>query len=185
MNGDSKYRDDRELIEACLKQKRDAQRILYERFAPRMFPICLRYAPTADEAQDILQNGFVTVFTKLGSYKGEGSFEGWMRRIFVTAALMYLRRNDALKFVDDKEAGESIEAGGVSEDVASKMHTDDLMSIIASLPAGFRTVLNLYAVEGYSHKEIAAMLGIEEASSRSQLSRAKALLQARLKQYYD
>jgi RNA polymerase sigma-70 factor (ECF subfamily) len=132
-----------------------------------------------DSAEDILQEGFVTLFTKLDSFTGEGSFEGWARKIFVNTALMSLRRTDALKLSDDLET-----AWGVSSENESAVQTmgyKELMGLISQLPAGFRTVFNMYVIEGYSHKEIAGMLGISEATSRSQLQRARMMLQKKIK----
>ena len=153
---------------------------MYDRLASRMFSICIRYVGDRTLAEDILQEGFITLFTRLGSYKGEGSFEGWARRIFVTTALMYLRKKDALKMSDDLE-----QARGLKTEMTSQIENigyQELMKIVMSLPAGFRTVFNMYAVEGYSHKEIAGILGISEVTSRTQYSRARALLQSKIKE---
>lgn len=162
-----------------MKGDRVAQKVLYDRLAPRMFPLCIRYVGDRTLAEDILQDGFVTLFTHLGSYKGDGSFEGWARRIFVTTALMYLRKKDALKMSDDLEA-----ARGLKTDTASQVQNigyKELMKLIMTLPPGFRTVFNMYAIEGYSHKEISEMLGISETTSRTQLSRARTWLQEKIK----
>ena len=171
---------DIQLIESCKKGDRVAQKAVYDHLAPRMFPVCIRYTGDRTIAEDILQEGFVTLFTKLDSYKGEGSFEGWARRIFVTAALMYLRKKDALKMSDDLEL-----ARGLKADTASQIENigyKELMNLIMSLPTGFRTIFNMYAIEGYSHKEIAESLGISEVTSRSQFSRAKAILQKKIRE---
>ena len=171
------------LIEACIRGNRAAQKSLYDRLAPRMFPLCIRYVGDRSLAEDILQEGFITIFTRLDSYKGEGSFEGWARRIFVTTALMSLRKKDALKMSDDLEV-----AQGVKADTASQIQHigyKELMNLIMTLPPGFRTVFNMYAIEGYSHKEIADMLGISETTSRTQLSRARIWLQERIKKRED
>ena len=162
-----------------MKGDRVAQKVLYDRLAPRMFPLCIRYVGDRTLAEDILQDGFVTLFTHLGSYKGDGSFEGWARRIFVTTALMYLRKKDALKMSDDLEA-----ARGLKTDTASQVQDigyKELMKLIMTLPPGFRAVFNMYAIEGYSHKEISEMLGISETTSRTQLSRARTWLQEKIK----
>lgn len=171
---------DIQLIESCKKGNRVAQKVLYDRLASRMFFVCIRYVGDRTLAEDILQEGFVTLFTRLGSFKGEGSFEGWARRIFVTTALMYLRKKDALKMSDDLEA-----AKGMKTDVTGQIENigyKELMEMVASLPTGFRTVFNMYAVEGYSHKEIGEILGISEVTSRTQYSRARALLQSKIKE---
>lgn len=145
-----------------------------------MFPVCMRYIGDRTLAEDILQDGFITLFTKLGSYKGDGSFEGWARRIFVTTALMDLRKKDALKMSDELEVARSMksEVSGQVENIGYK----ELMQLVMNLPVGFRTVFNMYAVEGYSHKEIAEILGISEVTSRSQFSRARAILQTKIKE---
>lgn len=171
---------DIKLIESCKKGDRAAQKVLYDRLAPRMFPVCIRYVGDRDQAQDVLQDGFVTLFTRLDSYKGEGSFEGWARKIFVTTALMELRRKDALKMSDDLET-----AKGMKTEVTTQIQNigyKDLMKVITQLPTGFRTVFNMYAIEGYSHKEIGEILGISETTSRTQLSRARIWLQNKLKE---
>ena len=171
---------DNKLIESCKKVDRAAQKAMYDRLAPRMFPVCIRYVGDRTLAEDILQDGFVTLFTRLDSYKGDGSFEGWARRIFVTTALMYLRKKDALKLSDDLESatGMKTEVSGQLENIGYK----ELMEMVMSLPTGFRTVFNMYAVEGYSHKEIADILGITEVTSRTQYSRARATLQNKIKE---
>lgn len=174
---------DSKLIEACMKGDRVAQKALYDRLAPRMFPLCIRYVGDRDMAADILQDGFVTLFTHLDSYKGAGSFEGWARRIFVTTALMSLRKKDALKMSEDLEA-----ARGLKTDMASQIQNigyKELMDLIMTLPPGFRTVFNMYAIEGFTHKEIAEMLGITETTSRTQLSRARVWLQEKIKRRED
>ena len=168
------------LIESCIKGDRAAQKVLYDRLAPRMFPLCIRYVGDRELAEDVLQDGFVTLFTHLDSYKGEGSFEGWARKIFVTTALMELRRKDALKMSEDLDT-----VRGMKTDMTSQLQNigyKDLMKVITQLPPGFRTVFNMYTIEGYSHKEIGEILGISETTSRTQLSRAKTWLQNKLKE---
>ncbi len=145
-----------------------------------MFALCMRYVGDRVLAEDLLQEGFITLFTRLESYKGEGSFEGWARKIFVTTALMDLRKKDALKMSDELET-----ARGMKADIPSQNQNigyKELMKLVMELPPGFRTVFNLYAVEGYSHKEIGEMLGISETTSRTQFSRARAILQNKIKE---
>jgi len=168
------------LIDLCKKGDRKAQRAIYDKLAPRMFPLCLRYVCDRNLAEDLLQDGFVTLFSKIGSYKGNGSFDGWARKIFVTTALMYLRKNDAIRQSDDIEYARhlSSESSDQLQDIGYK----ELMKLITSLPTGFRTVFNLNVIEGYSHKEIGDMLGISEVTSRTQLSRARVILQDKIKQ---
>ncbi len=140
----------------------------------------MRYVGDRVQAEDILQDGFITLFTRLGSYKGEGSFEGWARKIFVTTALMDLRRKDALKMSDELDAVRGMKADMPSQ--TQNVGYKELIKLVMELPPGFRTVFNLYAVEGYSHKEIGQMLGISEVTSRTQFSRARALLQSKIKE---
>ena len=170
-----------ELIAQCLKNDALAQKHMYEWLAPRMHALCLRYIADREAARDVLHDGFITLFSKLDTYKGEGSFEGWARRIFITASLMYLRKNDILKHADQlEEAGEQVPYdSGIVEQMDARM----LMDLVQEMPAGFRTVFNMYAVEGYSHQEIAMELGITEGGSRSQLSRAIICLKEKLKEY--
>lgn len=171
---------DLKLIQSCREGDRAAQKVLYERLAPRMFPVCIRYIGDRELAQDVLQEGFITLFTHLDAYKGDGSFEGWARKIFITTALMELRRKDALKMSEELDVVRGMKTDTVSQ--LQKIGYKDLMNLIATLPAGFRTVFNLYAVEGFTHKDIGEMLGISETTSRTQLSRARAWLQNRIKE---
>lgn len=140
----------------------------------------MRYAGDNEQAMDILQDGFVTLFTQLKQYKGDGSFEGWARKIFVNTALMSLRKKDALKMSEELEA-----VRGMKDDLPSQNQNigyKELMKLVMELPPGFRTVFNMYAIEGYSHKEISDMLGISETTSRTQLSRARVWLQNKIKE---
>lgn len=171
---------DIQLIESCIKGDRASQKALYDRLAPRMYPVCIRYVGDRETAEDVLQDGFVTLFTHLNDYKGDGSFEGWARKIFVNTALMSLRKKDALKMSDDLDAARGLKAETVSQ--MQNLGYKELMSLITELPPGFRTVFNLYAIEGFSHKEIGEMLGISESTSRTQLSRARIWLQNRIKE---
>ena len=171
---------DFQLIDSCIKGDRAAQKVLYDRLAPRMFPVCIRYVGDREQAEDILQEGFITLFTRLDTYKGDGSFEGWARKIFVTTALMELRRKDALKMSDDLETVRGMKTETVTQ--LQSIGYKDLMKLITQLPPGFRTVFNMYAIEGYSHKEIGEILGISETTSRTQLRRARLWLQNRIKE---
>ena len=171
---------DSQLIDACKKGDRASQKILFDRLAPRMFPLCIRYVKDMSLAEDILQDGFITLFTRIDTYKADGSFEGWARRIFVTTALMSLRKKDALKMSDELDTARGMKAETVSQ--MQNIGYKELMELVMTLPAGFRTVFNMYAIEGYSHKEIAQMLGITETTSRTQFSRARAWLQNKIKE---
>jgi RNA polymerase sigma factor (sigma-70 family) len=168
--------DEQELIAACQKGKSWAQKKIYDLHAPSMMSVCYRYVNDRETARDLLQDGFVKVFTKADSYSGVGSFVGWMRRIFVTTALEYLRQKDALKqSASIDEYDNYIE--NVDPTVIESISAADLMACVARLSDGYRAVFNLYAIEGYSHNEIAEMLNISETTSRSQFMRARKILQ--------
>lgn len=171
-----------DLINGCLQGNRRMQEELYRRFSPRMYAVCLRYAGNAEEAEDILQEGFIKVFKKLDSFRGDGSFEGWIRRIFVNTAIEHFRRKRYLMPVTEKEEN-TIEGKYMS--VLDELGAKDIMALIQELSPGYRTVFNMYVVEGYTHKEIADMLGISEGTSKSQLSRAKVILQDMVRNFID
>lgn len=162
--------DDDKLIEGCLKERRAAQNALYAKYKDKMFGVCMRYAPNAEEAEDVLQEGFVKVFTRLAQFRGGGSFEGWLRRVFVhTAIERYRKRRRAVptETLEDYHA-EAAEAPWPDSD-----DLEQLLQLIRQLPEGCRAVFNLYVVEGYAHREIAEMLGVSEGTSRSQLNFAR------------
>ena len=163
-----------------LKDNEKECKAIYEKLAPKMMSLCLRYMGDREDAKDVLQDGFVTLFSKIDSYSGEGSFEGWARRIFVNTALMALRKNDALKMSDSLESAAHLQGGEMSQ--MQSISYRELLAMIAELPSGYRTIFNMYVVEGYSHKEIAAALGISEATSRSQLMRARTMLQDKIRE---
>ena len=169
-----------QLIEGCKQHNPKAQKALYDTYARKMMSVCLRYASNRETAEDLLQEGFIKVFSAIGSFEGSGSFEGWMRRIFVNTALEYLRKNDILKEsveIDNTEVLQEVDYSAIE-----RISADELMELIAELPPGFRTVFNMFVIEGYSHKEIGDALGITESTSRSQLTRAKRLLQKKLEE---
>ena len=168
--------DEQQLITGCKEGKSWAQKAIYDRYAAAMMSVCVRYVTDRETARDLLQEGFIKLFTKIDSFTGAGAFGGWVRRIFVTTSLEYLRQNDTLKqSASIEEYGNYIENDDVT--VLQKISADDLMACVAQLSDGYRTVFNLYAIEGYSHAEIAEMLGISEATSRSQFMRARKILQ--------
>ena len=167
------------VLAACKRGDRCAQKALYDSLAQKMFAVCLRFMGDRESAEDILQEGFITLFSRLDRYSGEGSFEGWARKIFVNTALMNLRKKDALKESEDLETARDIRSDGVTQ--LQNIGYHELLKLIAGLPCGYRTVFNLSVIEGYSHKEIAQVLGITEATSRSQLQRARMLLQDKIK----
>jgi RNA polymerase sigma-70 factor (ECF subfamily) len=158
------------------------QEELYRRFSPRMYGVCLRYSANSEEAQDILQEGFIKVYKKLGSYRGEGSFEGWIRRIFVNTAIEQFRRKTYQQPITETHEA-TVEAKYLS--ALDSLAEKDILKLIQELSPGYRTVFNLYVVEGYTHKEIGDMLNISEGTSKSQLSRAKVILQDLVKKFLD
>jgi len=171
---------DGELIERCLAKDQKAQEALYKRFASKMYSVCLRYARNTLEADDLLQEGFIRVFTFLKDYRGQGSMEGWVRKTFVNTAINYYNqrsKDHAEVNIDKSEADQAI-----SEDAIDKLSVDELLKLIQELPEGYRLVFNLYVMEGYSHQEISGMLHITESTSKSQLSRARLSLQHRINQ---
>jgi RNA polymerase sigma-70 factor (ECF subfamily) len=166
------------LIQDCINGNRKSQKELYDMFASKMFVICLRYTKNEMDAEDVLQEGFVKLFNNLQRFRGEGSFEGWVRRIFVNTAIEHIRRKKLTTSV-----GEGLENSVVDKhkNALDNLYEKDLISSANSLSDGYRTVFNLYALEGYSHKEIASQLGITESTSKSQFSRAKAILRGMIK----
>ena len=175
--------DEAQLIAGCVRGDRNAQRMLYERYASVMYPVCVRYMG-AEDAKDMLQDGFLVVFDKIDTYKGEGSFEGWMRKVFVNTCLMQLRRTDALRYSEDIVA--SPDLGGVVEHgILEQISSREILDLVAELPAGLRSAFNLFVLDGYSHAEVGELLGITEQSSRSQVSRARSLLQEKIKKLYN
>lgn len=161
------------LVEQCRKQDGRAQRMLYERLSPKMLGVCRRYIGDTLEAEGVLVNGFLKVFNKINQFSGSGNFEGWVRRIMVNESLLYLRKNKSMYLeVDIDEAHTEPDYGRA----AYLFEERELIEMIDKLPMGYRTVFNLYALEGFSHKEISEQLGINENTSKSQLSRARALL---------
>ncbi|MFZ9756145.1 MAG: RNA polymerase sigma factor [Bacteroidia bacterium] len=164
-------------IHECLAGDAKAQEALYRRFANPLYTICLRYMGEPDGARDMLQEVWIKVFTKLGEFKAQGSFEGWLRRIAVTTCLDGLKK-DRLRFSEDVEAFQEEVSWNQGQD--SQLDAKRLMQLIERLPVGYRTVFNLYAIEGFGHAEIAEMLAISENTSKSQLHKARKWLQERL-----
>jgi RNA polymerase sigma factor (sigma-70 family) len=174
--------DIKDIISGCLDGNRRDQELLYRRHASKLFAVSLQYSGNDEEARDILQEGFIKIFENLQHYKHEGSFEGWMRRIVVNTALEKYRSRHNLYRVDDIDSIVEPEADPETEDY-SGLEAVDLLFIIRELPPKYRMVFNLYAIEGYSHKEIASMLNISEGTSKSNLSRARTILQRRVGSY--
>jgi len=174
--------DIKNIISGCLNGNRRDQELLYRRHSAKLYAVCLQYSGNDEEARDILQEGFIKIFANLNHYKFEGSFEGWMRRIMVNTALERYRGKYNLYRVDDIEALQEFGAEPDSEDYAG-LEASDLLEIIRELPPKYRMVFNLYAIEGYSHKEISKMVNISEGTSKSNLSRARIILQRRVSSY--
>lgn len=173
------------IIEGCRKGDSEARRELYQMYATAMFSLVRRYVKVREAAEDVFHDGFVVVYTKIDEYSGRGSFEGWMRKIFVNAALNYLRKEARMDEVDE-DVGDLPPgaAGGAPPDALEQMSDKELQGLIERLPEGFRVILNLHAVEGYPHTEIAKMLSITEATSRSQFLRAKKRLAELMERHY-
>ncbi len=166
-----------EVIEGCKRGDRHAQKLLYERFSGKMFALCSRYIKDKMEAEDVLVKAFTKILDRINQYKNEGSFEGWVRRVMVNESLSYLRRNKSMYVETDIEAADKEPN---FERLENELEAQDLLKLISELPSGYRIVFNMYAIDGYSHKEIGEELGINESTSKSQLSRARAVLQKRL-----
>jgi len=169
----------KDIINGCLKGNRRDQELLYRRHAAKLYAVCLQYSGNDEEARDILQEGFIKIFGNLVHYKHEGSFEGWVRRIMVNTALEKYRSKHLLHRVDDIDQIPEPDAEPDNEDYAG-LQAVDLMGIIRELPPKYRMVFNLFAIEGYSHKEISKMMNISEGTSKSNLSRARVILQRRV-----
>jgi RNA polymerase sigma-70 factor (ECF subfamily) len=170
--------DDTTLVIECVKGNARAQRMLFDKFARKMLGVCMRYAKNTEQAEDVLQDGFVKVFNKLKDFKSEGSLEGWIRRIMVNTALDQIRKE--AKFQSDlniDDVGYKIEN---NELIVEHLMAEDLMKMVQAMPVGYRIVFNMFAIEGYAHSEIAEKLGISENTSKSQYSRARAYLRERL-----
>ncbi len=167
-----------DLIEACKKGDRKAQQTLYNRYSPLLFGVCKRYVKRVEDAEDILVEAFFRILTNIQHFKGEGSFEGWMRRIVVNEALMFLRKQHNFNMTLEISNIESEEPTTVVEELAAQ----DILQLLDGLPTGYRTIFNLYAIEGYKHREIADLLGISINTSKSQLILAKKRLQESLEE---
>lgn len=163
-----------DLIKGCRRRDRQAQQRLFDQYSARMYGLCLRYVKRPVEAEDIVVIAFTKVFDRIDQFKGEGSFEGWIRRITVNEALTSLRRNRALALETELEQADREPD---YQKLADHLEAEDLLRMIDRLPPGYRIVFNMYAIDGYSHKEIAEHLGITENTSKSQLSRARSFLQ--------
>jgi RNA polymerase sigma-70 factor (ECF subfamily) len=165
-----------QLVKKCLEKDALAQKHLFDSYSKKMMGVCLRYSKDSDEAQDVLQMGFIKVFEKLDMYNQMGSLEGWIRKIIVNTALDNIRKNK--KFINDVEIEKvAYQMYNHNENAVDILSTQDLLDVIQNMPLGFKTVFNMYVIEGYSHKEIAEELNVSVNTSKSQLSRAKVYLQ--------
>jgi RNA polymerase sigma-70 factor (ECF subfamily) len=170
------------IIKGCLKGNRTSQEQLYRMFSNRMFGLCLQYAENYDDACDILQEGFIKVYRKMDQFSGKGSFEGWIRRIMINTALERYRSQLRLYPLTENEGRKEDQT---SVEVLDQLSADDLIKLVQSLPPRYRMVFNMYAIEGYTHKEIAESMGITVGTSKSNLSRARDILQKKVKEYFN
>ena len=166
-----------DLIQGCIDENRQMQEILYKRFSPKMYGVCLRYSGNVEDANDLLQEGFIKIFKNLARYRGDGSFEGWMRRIFVNTSIEHFRKKVKLYNVTEVQEN-TIE--DVELNALDTMAEKDIIILVNELAPGYKAVFNMHVIEGYSHKEIADILGITEGTSKSQLARAKGVLKKSL-----
>jgi len=163
------------MLQGCFNNEALAQQELYHRYSPKMLSVCYRYAKSREDAEDMLQEGFIKVFTQIHQFQNRGALEGWIRKIIVHTCINNLKKNK--KFSESVDIIHASSLQVREESIPSILQAKQVVECIRMLPIGYRTVLNLYAVEGYSHKEIAGMLDIEESTSRSQYTRAKAMLE--------
>ncbi|HXR83862.1 MAG TPA: sigma-70 family RNA polymerase sigma factor [Hanamia sp.] len=163
------------MLQGCLDNLSIAQEALYNRFSPRMLGVCYRYAHNREDAEDMLQEGFIKVYSQIHQYKGSGALEGWIRKIIVHTCINILKKNK--KFSDSVDLIHASSIQISDNNIPSLLQAKQVVECIRLLPIGYRTVLNLYAIEGFSHKEISTILEIEESTSRSQYTRARALLE--------
>lgn len=170
------------IIQGCLRGDRLSQKNLFDRFSGKMLAVCMRYSKHRMEAEDLLQDGFIKVFTNLQQYKFEGPFEQWVRRIMINNAIKNCHRKS---FQNEYNAGEDLPETVGQPEAVELMAEKELLGLINELPEGYRIVFNLYAIEGYSHKEIASSLNIEESTSRSQLVKARKALQDKINKYQN
>jgi RNA polymerase sigma factor (sigma-70 family) len=170
---------DLQIIEGCARHNRKAQQVLYDQYSRFLLGICLRYATDKAEAEDILQESFLKIFFNIKDFSGTGSFTGWLRKVTVNTAITHYHKNLKYRYHVEIEEYVSVETGVTSfeEDF---FNSEELFRVLNELPAGYRMVFNLYAIEGYKHKEIAEILGIDTNTSKSQYSRAKAVLRYKL-----
>ncbi len=170
-----------ELLRACSKGEKRGQEKLYRLVASQMYALCLRYMGNEDDARDVMQDGFIKVFNKITQYSGKGSLEGWIRKIMVNTALEKFRSKPNVVYLDDSY--NTIENSG-NDDAIQQLNAEEILKLIQKLSPAYRMVFNLFAIEGYSHSEIAEKLGISEGTSKSNLSRARVILQIKIKEIF-
>ena len=177
---------EKKLIEGCVAGNRAAQKQLYKQYSALLFALCLRYMPSREEAEDVLIMGFTAIFEKIRTFKNEGTFEGWMKKVMMYTALTTIRENEKHYFLekyDEKMLDEDVEAAKSQNVTYSAIGVKDILNQIQQLSDGYRTVFNLHVIEGYSYEEIANMLDVNIGTIRSQLARARKILQQKLKEY--
>ena len=169
------HQEEKELIELAVENNRHAQHQIYSKFSPKMLSVCRQYIKDLQQAEDIKITAFMKIFTNLKHFEHKGSFEGWIRRIMINECISYIRVQKKVKFIEDENYYEES-----FNNIESKFSVDDIQFLIDGLPDGYRMVFNLYAIEGYKHQEIAELLGINEGTSKSQLSHARKMLQTNI-----
>lgn len=162
------------ILAQCIEKKPKAQKELFDLLSPKMYAVCLRYAQDTDEAKDILQEGFIKVFNHLERFEHKGSFEGWVKRIFINTSIEFYRKSQRESMVDSID---DVAEQAIDSHTLSALKAADLMQLINGMPKGYKTVFNLFAIEGFHHEEIAKMLNISENTSKSQLHKARLYLQ--------
>lgn len=175
------HQEEKELIELAVENNRHAQHQIYSKYSPKMLSVCRQYIKDLQQAEDVMITAFMKVFTNLKYFEHKGSFEGWIRRIMINESISYIRVQKKVKFIEDENYYEE-----TVNNIESKFSVEEIQFLIDSLPDGYRMVFNLYAIEGYKHQEIAELLGINEGTSKSQLSHARKMLQTnitKLKKY--
>jgi RNA polymerase sigma-70 factor (ECF subfamily) len=178
---------DETILDGCIAGNREAQYELYKKFAPSMLALCFRYAKNRDEAEDLLQEGFLRVFQKISTFRREGSFEGWIKRIMINNALNEIKKSRRIPFLEDIDVIRETQITDLEEPegIFDRVPPDVLQEMIRSLPEGYRIVFTLYVLEDYSHKEIAEELNIKESTSKTQLLKARRYLKNKLNEYYS
>lgn len=178
LHNSDNYRNESKLIQRAAKNNREAQHVLYELHAPKMLSVCRYYIKDVQQAEEVMLNGFFKVFKYLKTFKNEGSFEGWVRRIMVREAISYLRLKKNIEFAAEDEYLEH----DYTNNIKSNIEVAEIQQLIDSLPEGYKMVFVMYAIEGYKHSEIAELLGISEGTSKSQLFKARQMLQKKIKE---